>query len=67
MKSLTKLLPMASASTSLKEDKKKQGKIANGKKEEIISKKEEKKERSNLDRAAATTPYLPFHARPGLR
>jgi hypothetical protein len=38
-----------------------------GKKEENISKKEEKKERSNLDRAAATTPYLPFHARPGLR
>ncbi|CAM0884861.1 unnamed protein product [Alopecurus aequalis] len=28
--------------------------------------KEKKKQTSNLDRAALTTPHFPFHSRPGL-
>ncbi|KAF3321714.1 hypothetical protein FCM35_KLT13930 [Carex littledalei] len=66
MKSLAKVLPLTSQSSS-KEDKEKQEKITNGKKEENTCKRKEKKERSNLDRAVATTPYFAFHVRPGLR
>jgi hypothetical protein len=28
--------------------------------------RKKKEQRSNLDRAASTTPYFPFHSRPGL-
>ncbi|KAM0832350.1 hypothetical protein ACQ4PT_064957 [Festuca glaucescens] len=51
----------SSASSSGKKKQPEQGKHQAVKKGEVKEKK-----RSNLDRAALTTPHFPFHSRPGL-
>ncbi|KAF3321713.1 hypothetical protein FCM35_KLT13929 [Carex littledalei] len=49
------------------EDKEKQENMIKKKKQGNPQKTKEIKQRSNLDTAAATTPYFAFHSRPGLR
>lgn len=66
IKSLAKVFAIQSTPNP-EEDKEKQENVAKNKKQGKPQKTKEKKQRSNLDTAAASSPNFAFHSRPGLR